>query len=176
MKDFYGKAVTFIVIISILFVVVSAIFNLNLNDNGISVKPGDTIKVDYTGTFDNDTIFDTSIGKEPLEFVAGSGQMIPGFDEAVVGMGIGEEKYIRIDAIEAYGEYNEDLVQSVPKERLSLGEDPEVGMIISVISPNGNPIPATLTEVTKDTVTIDLNHPFAGKPLNFNIKIVEINP
>jgi FKBP-type peptidyl-prolyl cis-trans isomerase 2 len=176
MKDIFGKAVTFIIITSLLLVVISSILNQNDNNIPTKVKSGDTIQVEYTGTYDNGTIFDSSIGREPLEFIAGSGQMIPGFDRAVISMEIGEEKEIRIEAKDSYGEYNNELIQSVPKERLSLGTEPEEGMIISVLAPNGNPIPAIITEITEDSVTIDLNHPLAGKVLNFKIKVLGINP
>ena len=143
--------------------------------NTKQVKQGDKVKVEYTGTFDNGTIFDTSEGKEPLEFAAGIGQMIPGFDHAVIGMKIGQEKEIRLQPSEAYGNYDLKLVQEIPKEQVLTEEELKVGMVLAVTLPNGRQVPATIKEVAANTITIDLNHPLAGKTLNFRLKVVDIS-
>lgn len=140
------------------------------------VKKGDKIKVEYTGTFDDGTVFDSSEkhGK-PLEFEVGNKQVIPGFDDAVVGMEKDQEKEIKIPCKDAYGEPNPKLVQKVPKDKLPKEPEPKVGMMLIVGAPNGQKLPATIKEITDTEVTIDLNHPLAGKDLNFKIKVVEIN-
>ncbi|WP_406657099.1 peptidylprolyl isomerase [Methanolobus sp. ZRKC2] len=140
----------------------------------MSIKDGDTIKIDYTGTLDDGSVFDCSDNHEkPLEFTVGAGQVIPGFEEAVRGMEEGEEKEFRIEPAEAYGEYNEELAQQVPKNVIRSDMDIQVGMMLLVKTPEGQEIPAKVTEIGDEQVTLDMNHPLAGKALNFNIKIVE---
>ncbi len=140
----------------------------------MSVKKGDKVKVEYTGTLDDGTVFDTSEGREPLEFEVGSGQIIKGFDDAVIGMKKGEEKEIKISPSEAYGEVNPELIKKIPKDNLPPGQEPQPGMMLVLGTPDGRRIPAKITEVTDKDVTIDLNHPLAGKTLNFKIKVVDI--
>ena len=140
----------------------------------MTIKQGDRIKVEYTGTFDDGTVFDTSKGKGPLEFEVGSGQIIPGFDKAVVGMKKGGEKKIKIDPKDAYGDYNSQLVKEIPRRVLPPEQEPKPGMMLALGTPDGQRIPARITGVTDEHVTIDLNHPLAGKKLNFNVKIVDI--
>jgi len=139
------------------------------------VKKGDKIKVDYTGTLEDGTVFDSSEkhGK-PLEFEVGSGQIIKGFDEAVVGMEKGDEKEIKIEPAEAYGEPNPEMVKKVPKDKFPTDKEPKQGMMLVMGLPNGAKIPAKIVEVGDKEITLDLNHPLAGKTLNFKIKIVEI--
>jgi FKBP-type peptidyl-prolyl cis-trans isomerase 2 len=139
------------------------------------IKKGDKVKVEYTGTFDDGSVFDSSEGREPLEFEAGSGQVISGFDEAVIGLEIGDEKKVKLAPSEAYGEADPDLLKKILLDRLPQGEEPKPGMILELLTPDGARIPAKITEVTDKDVTIDLNHPLAGKTLNFKIKIVEIS-
>ncbi|MFX1520509.1 MAG: peptidylprolyl isomerase [Promethearchaeota archaeon] len=139
------------------------------------IKKGDKVKVEYTGTFDDGTIFDSSEGREPLEFEVGSGQVISGFDNAVIGMETGEEKDVKLEPSEAYGETDPDLLKKISRERLPQGEEPKPGMILELRMPDGISVPAKITEVTDKDVTIDLNHPLASKTLNFKIKIVEIS-
>jgi len=140
----------------------------------MAVKKGDKIKVEYEGKLEDGTVFDSSEKQgQPLEFQVGGGQMIKGFDEAVVGMEEGEEKEITLKPEDAYGEPNEQLVQEVPKDQLPEG-DPQVGMMLGVTLPNGMQVPAKITKVGDETITIDLNHPLAGKTLNFKLKIVGI--
>ncbi len=139
------------------------------------VKKGDMVKVDYTGTFDDGTMFDASEKHgQPLEFEVGSGQVIKGFDDAVMGMKAGQEKDIAIPPAEAYGEVKAELRKKVPRQQLPQDQEPKVGMVLAVGLPNGMQFPARIVEVTKDDVTIDLNHPLAGKTLHFKLKLVEV--
>jgi len=141
------------------------------------IKQGDKVKVDYTGTLEDGSVFDTSEGKQPLEFEVGSGQLIKGFDTAVVGMEKGEEKEIKLQPAEAYGEPNPQLTQKVPKDKLPTppdGQEIKAGMMLAVGMPNGQQMPAKIVEVTDNEITIDLNHPLAGKALTFKIKVVEV--
>ncbi len=143
----------------------------------MAVKNGDTVKMDYTGTLEDGSVFDSSSNHgAPLEVEIGSGKIIKGFDEAVVGMEKDEEKEITLQPAEAYGDPKPELIKKVPKEQLPKEQEPKVGMVLGVGLPNGQQIPARITEVTDTEVTIDLNHPLAGKVLNFKIKVVEIIP
>jgi len=140
------------------------------------VKKGSKVKVDYTGTFDDGTVFDASEKQgQPLEFEVGSGQVIKGFDEAVVGMEEGQEKEITIPPAEAYGEVKAELNKKIPRAQLPQDQEPKVGMVLAVGLPNGQQFPARIVAVTADDVTIDLNHPLAGKTLHFKIKVVEVS-
>ncbi len=139
------------------------------------VKKGDKVKVDYTGTLDDGTVFDASEKHgQPLEFEVGSGQVIKGFDDAVMGMKSGEEKKITLVAKEAYGEVRQELHKKIPRQQLPQDQEPKAGMILAVGLPNGQQFPARIIAVTKDDVTIDLNHPLAGKTLHFKIKVAEV--
>ncbi len=139
------------------------------------VKEGNKVKVQYTGTLDNGTVFDSSEGREPLEFVAGSGQLIKGFDKGVLGMKLNEEKKVHIEAIEAYGEHNPQFIQKIPRNVLPKEKYPEVGMVLGLVRADGIQMEAKIIEVNEEEITVDLNHPLAGKALNFTIKIVAIN-
>jgi FKBP-type peptidyl-prolyl cis-trans isomerase 2 len=138
----------------------------------MTIKKGDKIKVHYTGTFEDGKVFDTSEGKDPLEFVAGEGKVIKGFDEAVIGMKKDEEKEIKIESKDAYGDHNPQLIKKIMKDQLPKDKNPEKGMMLVIGTPDGQQIPAKITEVTDKDVTIDINHPLAGKNLNFKIKII----
>lgn len=136
---------------------------------------GKRVRVHYTGTFDDGTVFDSSVERgEPLEFVCMAGQMIPGFDAAVKEMEVGETKNVHLPASEAYGEHDEQLVQTIPTAQIPGAEDLPVGRRIYLQGPGGQPIPALVVEVTDETVTFDLNHEMAGKDLNFEITLVEV--
>ncbi|MBW3022984.1 peptidylprolyl isomerase [Candidatus Woesearchaeota archaeon] len=140
----------------------------------MAVKKGDKIKVEYTGTLDDGTVFDSSERPgQPLEFEVGSGQIIPGFDKGVVGMEKGDEKEIKIKPAEAYGEKNPQMVQKVPKERLPPGV--KEGSVLILKAPNGAQIPVQVTKLDDKEATVDMNHPLAGKTLTFKIKIVDIS-
>lgn len=138
------------------------------------VKDGDTVKVHYTGTLQDGEVFDSSEGREPLEFTLGQGQLIPGFENAVTGLGKGESTTVDIPSKEAYGELREDLVISVPKDQLPDEVEPQIGMQLQVNQPDGQPIPVRITEVGDENLTLDANHPLAGKDLTFKIELVEI--
>ena len=141
------------------------------------VKKGDKIKVDYTGKLDDGTVFDTSVkeGGQPLEFEAGSGQVIKGFDEAVIGMEKGDEKEIKLTPDQAYGQPKDELIKKVPRDQLPKEQDPKEGMVLGITLPNGQQLPAKIIEVSDTEVTLDLNHPLAGKNLNFKIKVIDIS-
>lgn len=140
-----------------------------------AVKQGDNVKVHYTGKFDSGEVFDTSEGSDPLEFTVGIGQVIPGFDQALVGMQTGETKNIVIPPGEAYGEREEGLVQQIRRDQFKLGDfEPEVGMAIEMRTPDGQGIPMVITEMDDTTVTLDANHPLAGETLYFALNLVEI--
>lgn len=136
-------------------------------------KKGDTVGIHYTGRLENGEVFDSSEGREPLEFSIGSGQVIKGFDEGVEGMSVGESKQIEIEAPEAYGERIEGLVQRVSRDDLDLGVEPEVGMDLAAQTPDGHEIHVTVTEVTPTYITLDANHPLAGKKLIFDVERVK---
>jgi len=138
------------------------------------VKKGDKVKIDYTGTLEDGTVFDTSEGKQPLEFEVGAGMVIKGFDAAIEGMEKGEEKEITLQPADAYGDHNPGLLKKIPRDKLPEGQDPKPGMMLALNTPDGKQFPAKITEVDEKEVTIDLNHPLAGKVLNFKVKLIEI--
>ena len=137
-------------------------------------KSGDTVKIHYTGTLANGTQFDSSADREPLEFAIGSGQVIPGFDSAVDGMAVGENKTVDIPPEAAYGQRHEQLIQEVPKSQLPEEIKPEPGMQLQSQSPDGQVLNLVVTEVADETITVDGNHPLAGETLTFDIELVEI--
>jgi FKBP-type peptidyl-prolyl cis-trans isomerase 2 len=144
----------------------------------MTIKNKDKVTLDYEGKLDDGTIFDSSKHGDhshPLEFVVGSGMVIPGFDKAVLGMKKGEEKEFSIEPKDAYGEYNSQLKKEIPKKVL-INENGEVkkGSTIMVSTNDGRQFPVVVDKVSKDTLTLDFNHPLAGKKLIFKIKIVEI--
>ncbi|MDO3378931.1 FKBP-type peptidyl-prolyl cis-trans isomerase [Geoalkalibacter halelectricus] len=139
------------------------------------VKSGDTAKVHYTGTLDDGTVFDSSREREPLEFQVGAGQLIEGFDQAVVGMTIGDTKTVKIPAEKAYGPHREEMVIEVDKQQFPAGINPEVGQQLQTQDNQGNPLIVTVTGIDGEKVTLDANHPLAGKDLNFEIELVEKN-
>ncbi len=139
-----------------------------------AAKKGDIVKVHYTGKLDTGVPFDSSIGAEPLEFELGSGKLIPGFEEAVIGMNPGESKTVKIPPEKAYGRYREDRVINVDKKDLPEDIKPEVGMVLEVCSPNGQVIPVQITDMDENTVTLDANHPLSEQTLTFDIQLLEI--
>jgi FKBP-type peptidyl-prolyl cis-trans isomerase 2 len=139
------------------------------------IKKGDKIKVEYVGTLEDGTVFDsTETHGEPIEFEVGSGQLITGFDSAVVGMKKGEEKEITLEPCDAYGDANPELVKKIPKDQLPKNEEMQPGMMLMLTLPNNTQFTAQVSEVEDDTVTLDLNHPLAGKTLTFKIKIIDV--
>ena len=136
-------------------------------------RPGDTVRVHYTGTLDDGSVFDSSEGRDPLEFTLGGGQVIPGFDEAVTGMHVGDARVITIPAAEAYGTRRDDLVLVVDRENLPDDMAPEVGDRLQ-LSQNGQPFVVTVTDVAAESITLDANHPLAGEDLTFQLQLVDI--
>jgi peptidylprolyl isomerase len=139
-----------------------------------NAKTGDTVKIHYTGTLDDGTQFDSSAGRDPLEFELGGGQVIPGFDTAVEGMAVGESKSVRIEPEQAYGPRHDQLMQQVPRDQLPDDLSPEVGMALQSQSPDGQVMVLMVAAVDEATITVDANHPLAGQVLNFDIELVEI--
>lgn len=137
-------------------------------------KAGDTVRIHYKGTLSDGTVFDSSEGREPLEFVLGQGQVIPGFDTAVTGMSVGESKTAEIPCNDAYGPVHEEARQAVPRAEIPDHIPLEIGGRLQVQTPQGQAMPVTIVEMTDDTVTLDANHPLAGKDLTFAIELVEI--
>ncbi|MEJ2171874.1 MAG: FKBP-type peptidyl-prolyl cis-trans isomerase [Woeseiaceae bacterium] len=137
-------------------------------------KSGDTVRIHYTGTLDDGTQFDSSAGRDPLEFALGGGQVIPGFDSAVEGMSVGDSISVTIQPEQAYGERHEQLVQDVPKSALPDEINATVGMQLQGQSPEGQVTQFVVTAVTEESITVDANHPLAGQILNFDIELVEI--
>jgi peptidylprolyl isomerase len=138
------------------------------------VKPGDTVRIHYTGTLSDGTTFDSSQGREPLQFTVGSGQIIPGLDRAIPGMNVGETKTVTVPAAEAYGDRNPDGVQSVPRAQVPDHIPLDPGTQLQVQTGDGRTLPVTVTEVTTEVVVLDANHPLAGKDLTFEVELVEI--
>ena len=137
-------------------------------------KSGDTVRIHYTGTLEDGTQFDSSSGRDPLEFAIGSGQVIPGFDNAVAGMSVGESKTVTIPPDAAYGQRHEQLVQQVARTALPDDMEPTVGMQLQSQSPEGQVMNLVVTEVESDSITVDANHPLSGLALTFSIELVEI--
>jgi peptidylprolyl isomerase len=137
------------------------------------VKRGDNVKVHYTGKLDDGTVFDSSVGKEPLEFAVGSGQVIQGFEEGVVGMKVGESKVVHIPVEKAYGERNDEMVIQAPIEQVPPDLNPELGMRLEMGGAKGEILRVVVTEITDTHITLDANPPLAGKALTFEIELVE---
>lgn len=137
-------------------------------------KAGDTVRIHYTGTLSDGSTFDSSAGREPLEFTLGSGQVIPGFDAAVTGMAVGETKTVDIPSDQAYGAHNPDGKQAIPREMIPDDIELELGTRLQVQTPDGRPVAVTVTELNDTEVVLDANHPLAGQDLTFEIELVEI--
>lgn len=137
-------------------------------------KSGDKVRIHYTGKLDDGTQFDSSAGREPLEFDLGGGGVIPGFDSAVDGMAVGESKSVKIESEEAYGPRHEELIQDVPKTELPDDIELSVGLQLQAQSPEGQVMRFMIAAITEEVITLDGNHPLAGQTLNFDIELVEI--
>ncbi len=138
------------------------------------VKTGDTVKVHYHGKLTDGTTFDSSEGREPLEFEVGSGSVISGFDSGVTGMKVGEKKTVNIPVDEAYGQKQEDLFMEFPLDRFPPDVVPEVGMQLNMSNGSEQNFPVVIAEVSDDKVVLDANHPLAGEDLTFDLELVEI--
>ena len=137
-------------------------------------KSGDKVKVHYHGKLTDGSTFDSSEGRDPLEFTVGGGQVIKGFDDAVVDMSVGEKKTVNIPVDHAYGQRNDDMMMEYPKSEFPADMVPEVGMELHMSDNMGNVFPVVITEVLDDSVVLDANHPLAGEDLTFEIELVSI--
>lgn len=138
------------------------------------VKSGDTVSIHYTGTLADGTTFDSSQGRDPLQFTVGSGQIIPGLDKALPGMSIGDTKTVNVPAEEAYGAADPNAKQSVPRDQIPANIPLDPGTQLQVQTPQGQVVNVTVAEVSEETVVLDANHPLAGKDLTFAIELVAI--
>ena len=138
-------------------------------------KEGDTVKIHYTGKFNDGKVFDASKEEEPLEFVLGEGQVIPGVEEAVIGMNPEESKTTTIPPEKGYGQYHEDMVVDVDKSKFPEHIQPELGLELELKQEDGESVYVVVTNITDEEVTLDANHPLAGKDLTFDIRLMEIS-
>lgn len=138
------------------------------------VKSGDRIKVHYTGKMEDGTVFDSSKGRQPLEFNVGLGQVIPGFEKGVMGMEVGDSKTVVIPPEQGYGKVREDLIADVNKGDFPENITPEIGKKLQIEQDDGSKLHVTITRVGEEKVTLDANHPLAGKTLTFDIELLEI--
>lgn len=137
-------------------------------------KQGDVVHVHYTGKLGSGEVFDSSEGREPLAFTVGGGEVIAGFEVAVISMQVGESKDVVIPVNEAYGERREELMQTIPRELMQLGTEPQAGMQVEMHREDGTVIPLLITNVDEASITVDANHPLAGEELHFNIQLAAI--
>lgn len=138
------------------------------------VKNGLYVQVDYTGTLNDGQVFDTSDGRQPLEVLMGAGQLIQGFENALMGMNVDEEKTFTLSPEEAYGQHDAGMVRDFPRADVPPEMNPQVGQAVAMTTQDGRQIPARITKVDEQNVTVDLNHPLAGQSLTFAIKVVGI--
>ncbi len=137
-------------------------------------KNGDTVRVHYTGRLEDGTVFDSSVNRGPLQFTLGEGLLIPGFEQAVIGMSPGESKTAEVSADQAYGPHREEMVVEIDRQEFPSHFQPEVGQQLQIPQPDGRITRLTVTEVSDQKVTLDANHPLAGKDLTFDIHLLEI--
>ncbi|WP_153770441.1 peptidylprolyl isomerase [Labrenzia sp. CE80] len=138
------------------------------------VKAGDSVAIHYKGTLSDGTVFDSSEGRDPLQFTVGSGQIIPGLDKALPGMTVGEEKTVNIPSVEAYGAKDPNATQPVPRDQFPTDIPLEVGTQLQVQTPDGQLMTVSIVEVGEENVVLDANHPLAGKDLTFEFSVVSI--
>lgn len=141
----------------------------------MKAENGSTVKVHYTGTLEDGTVFDSSEGREPLQFTVGSGEVIPGFDAAVMGLESGESRTTTIPANQAYGPHMPGQIIEVPRDGIPPDFKPAIGDVVQLKDPQGQPLQATVEEINEDIIKFDANHPLAGKDLTFEIKVMAIN-
>jgi FKBP-type peptidyl-prolyl cis-trans isomerase 2 len=145
-------------------------------ENMANAQSGKVVRVHYTGKLSDGSVFDSSEGREPLEFTVGSGQVIAGFDRAVTGMTVGETRSARIPADEAYGPRRDDLLLELDREHIPEGIEVDVGTQLQLQQADGQMVPVTVADVDSQSVTLDANHPLAGKDLIFELELVEVEP
>ncbi|MEN6520088.1 MAG: peptidylprolyl isomerase [Armatimonadota bacterium] len=138
-------------------------------------QQGDTVKVHYTGKLDDGSVFDSSVDRDPIEFTIGEGRVIPGFENGIVGMNTGELKTISIPADQAYGPHRDDMVVEVNKAHLPPDLDAEVGDQLQMRQADGQPVVVIVADISDENITLDANHPLAGKDLMFDVELVEIS-
>jgi peptidylprolyl isomerase len=136
---------------------------------------GSRVKVHYTGKLNDGSVFDSSLKREPLEFKLGSGQVIPGFENAVKGMEVGQTMTVTIPADQAYGQRREELILVIEKEKVPANLNPKVGDKLQMRQPNGAPVTVVITDISETSITLDANHALAGKDLTFELTLVEEN-
>ncbi|SIO54121.1 peptidylprolyl isomerase [Rhodovulum sp. ES.010] len=139
------------------------------------VKPGDKVRIHYTGTLADGTTFDSSEGRDPLEFTVGAGEIIPGLDAALPGMEEGDKKTVEIPSDDAYGDHNPEAKQSIPRAQVPENTPLEIGTRLQLQTPQGQVVPVTVAAVTDEEVVLDANHPLAGQDLTFAIELVSID-
>ena len=160
-------------IIAVIVILGAVLTGCNSTD-GVA-KNGDTVQVNYTGKLTNGSVFDSSIGRDPLEFTLGNDEMIPGFEKAVLGMKVGEKKTVTIPSDEAYGPYHNDWVVQVSRDRIKTDRELAVGQMLPLRTPDGQQFQCLVTRISDNgTVTLDANHPLAGKDLIFDIELLKI--
>lgn len=137
-------------------------------------RSGDTVRVNYTGKLEDETVFQTSMDREPLEFTIGQERVIPAFENAVIGMKPGDGKTVKVSAEEGFGPYREELVRTIERSQFPADIEPEVGQRLNLSEPGGHEIVVTVTDFSEAAVTLDANHPLAGENLVFDIELVEI--
>jgi peptidylprolyl isomerase len=140
----------------------------------MQVKTGDVVRVHYTGTLVDGSQFDSSVGRNPLEFTVGAGQMIAGFDAGVLGMAVGEKKTLQIDPDHGNGQSNPEAIIEFPRTNVPEGMEIEIGMQLNLQNEYGQPVPVVIMEITEEVVIMDANHSLAGKDLIFEVELVEI--
>lgn len=137
-------------------------------------KQGDTVKIHYTGKLEDETVFDSSVNREPLQFTIGAGKIIPGVEQGIIGMSPGESKTVKVSSDEAYGPHRPELVEEIERKKLPNYLKLKAGKMLQIQQPNGQTIRVLITNVTESKVTLDGNHPLAGKELIFDIQLLEI--
>jgi len=137
-------------------------------------RTGDTVSIHYTGRLEDGTVFDSSEGREPLQFEVGSGKIIPGLDGAIAGMSEGEKKTVSVEPDEGYGPIQPDAMQAVPRENIPDEIDLEIGAPLQVQTQDGRTVAVTVAEISDEEVVLDANHPLAGKKLEFDVELVKI--
>ena len=137
-------------------------------------KQGDTVQIHYTGKLEDGTVFDTSRSRHPLQFTIGNGQVIAGFEQAVAGMNVGESKTTTIPVEQAYGPRRDDMIVTVKRDQLPSDVNPEVGQRLEITQTDDQVILVTVAGITDSSITLDANHPLAGKPLTFDLELVGI--
>ena len=160
-------------VLGILAIICSLFYGIQVYADQMTIKEGSKVSLEYTLTVDEQVV-DTSVGKEPLQYVQGSKQIIPGLESELAGLKVGDEKTVTVQPKDGYGEVNLNAFQEVQRSALPLDVEPQVGMMLEMTDTDGNSFPASITKVEKDKITVDFNHPLAGKTLHFKIKILKI--